>query len=180
VNELKFLVRLLPAAYNRNVPVLDRNTVDVISHSPDQTRRLGARIGELLRAGDLVLLHGELGAGKTTIAQGIARGWGAEHPATSPTFVLVHEYRRANGGLLYHLDAYRLRKNEYPGLDLAEALEDGAAIVEWPERLAAVLPAHRLEVELRWLDETRRNLRVWAAGSRETEMVQKFQALAYG
>lgn len=170
----------LPAAYNPFVPVFDRNTVDVISHSPDQTRRLGARIGELLHAGDLVLLHGDLGAGKTTIAQGIARGWGAEQAATSPTFVLVHEYRRTSGGLLYHLDAYRLAQGEYPGVDLMEALEDGAAMVEWPDRLSPPLPENRLEVELRWLDETRRNLRVWASGAHGAELIQKFQTLAFG
>jgi tRNA threonylcarbamoyladenosine biosynthesis protein TsaE len=175
-----FLVTRIPAAYNSHMPVMDRNTVDIISQSPEQTRRLGARLGELLRPGDLILLRGELGAGKTTLAQGIARGWGAEQPATSPTFVLVREYRRASGGKLYHLDAYRLSKGEHPGIDLSEALEEGAAMVEWPERLAPPLPENRVEVELRWLDETRRGLRVWAVGAHAGEWIQKFQALAFG
>jgi tRNA threonylcarbamoyladenosine biosynthesis protein TsaE len=126
------------------------------------------------------MLHGDMGAGKTTMAQGIARGWGAEQAATSPTFVLVHEYRRASGGLLYHVDAYRLSKGEHPGIDLLEALEDGAAMVEWPDRLPQPLPEQRVEVELRWLDETRRNLRVWAPAGHASELVQKFQALAFG
>jgi tRNA threonylcarbamoyladenosine biosynthesis protein TsaE len=162
------------------VPVFDRNTIDVVSHSADQTRRLGARLGELLRVGDLVLLHGELGAGKTTLAQGIARGWGADQPATSPTFVLVHEYHRADGARLYHLDAYRLREGEYPGIDIVDALEEGAALVEWPERLGARAPTDGVEVELRWVDETRRNMRVWAKSPRSQSVVQMFQALAFG
>ena len=90
------------------MPILDAHTVEVFSHSPEQTRRVGMRLGALLQPGDLVCLQGELGAGKTTLVQGVAQGWGSLDPVSSPTFVLVNLYRRPEGSELFHLDAYRL------------------------------------------------------------------------
>jgi tRNA threonylcarbamoyladenosine biosynthesis protein TsaE len=166
--------------YNYPVPVLDANTVDFTSSSPAQTQRVGARIGELLRPGDLVCLHGDLGAGKTTLVQGIARGWGSAQAARSPTFVLVHEYKRADGLVLYHLDAFRLKPGERPGLELDDALDRGAVVVEWPERIAGILERERIQVELRWIDDTRRNLRFEGKGARPEEVLRDFRKLAFG
>ena len=90
------------------MPILDDRSLEFLSHSPEQTRRLGVRLGELLKDGDLICLAGDLGSGKTTLAQGIARGWGSLDPVTSPTFVLINEYRRADDTRLYHFDAFRL------------------------------------------------------------------------
>src|SRR3989304_7264170 len=90
------------------MPILDDRTLEFLSHSSEQTRRVGVRLGENLRGGHLICLDGDLGSGKTTLTQGIARGWGALESATSPTFVLVNEYHRADTGLLYHVDAFPL------------------------------------------------------------------------
>ncbi len=90
------------------MPVLDVHTMDFFSHSPEQTRRLGERLGGALQAGDMICLQGDLGAGKTTFVQGLARGWGSLNSVSSPTFILVNMYRRADRSRLFHLDAYRL------------------------------------------------------------------------
>jgi tRNA threonylcarbamoyladenosine biosynthesis protein TsaE len=114
----------------------------------DATAALGARIGAVARAGDVVALHGDLGAGKTTLARALIRHLvGAETEAPSPTFTLVQTYS-APDFPIWHFDLYRL---EHPGeareLGLEEAV-DGLALIEWPERLGAYLPAQRLEVQL--------------------------------
>ena len=90
-------------------PVLDERSLDFISHSEAQTRRLGVRLGELLQGGDVICLVGELGAGKTCLAQGIGRGLGVEGPITSPSFTLINEYRQEQARLaFYHIDLYRI------------------------------------------------------------------------
>jgi tRNA threonylcarbamoyladenosine biosynthesis protein TsaE len=164
------------------MPILDEHSLDFWSHSPEQTTRFGARLGELLRPGDLVTISGELGAGKTTLIGGVARGWGSLDQVTSPTFVLVNDYRRPDGQHLWHLDCYRLNS----GADaLAFGFEDllaadGVMVVEWPERIAEVLPAERLRLALRWEDETRRGLRVEAAGPRPQQLLEQFRRYAFG
>jgi tRNA threonylcarbamoyladenosine biosynthesis protein TsaE len=112
-----------------------------------QMVELGVRLGRRLRRGDVVLLHGDLGAGKTTLAQGIARGLGVAGPVQSPTFTLVAEYdaRLADGtpARLYHLDLYRLTDPEELdtfGYESYLAPADGVTLVEWPERAADRLP----------------------------------------
>lgn len=117
-----------------------------ITNSPEETTRLGMQLGLLLKAGDIVCLQGELGAGKTCFAKGVAQGLGIEDPVTSPTFTLVNEY---HGTLtLYHLDVYRLNgPGEMDDLGYEEYFYgDGVALVEWAERVRDVLPAERLEV----------------------------------
>ena len=89
-------------------PILDRNSFEIISRSAEQTRRVGMRLGALLEPGDIVCLIGDLGAGKTTLVQGLAAGWGSLDPVSSPTFVIVNVYRRLDQNQLFHLDAYRL------------------------------------------------------------------------
>ena len=90
------------------MPILDEHTLDFVSKSPDQTRRIGMRLGALLQAGDLICLQGDLGAGKTTLVQGMAQGWGTLDSVSSPTFVLVNVYRRADETQFFHMDAYRI------------------------------------------------------------------------
>jgi len=121
------VVRPRALTYNPTwpMPILDGNSLEFLSHSPEQTQRLGVRLGELLKSGDVICLAGDLGSGKTTLAQGIARGWGALDPVTSPTFVIVNEYRRADGAALYHVDAFRLSgSQEAEVMGLREQLED--------------------------------------------------------
>ncbi len=124
--------------------------VTATSDSPGRTRALGAALAPHLAPGDVVLLSGELGAGKTVLVQGIAAGLGVEEPATSPTFALVHEHR-GDGIRLLHADAWRLASpEEAVELALAEEVDDGgtALVVEWGELAAAALPGDHLRVVL--------------------------------
>jgi tRNA threonylcarbamoyladenosine biosynthesis protein TsaE len=120
----------------------------VYATSPDETKRIGAALGRLLRPGDTVLLGGELGAGKTTLTQGLAAQLGVGEAVTSPTFVLVHSYRTAAGWDLLHADVWRLEHlHEVVDLALPELLEDGAAaVIEWGEMAAPALAPDWLEV----------------------------------
>lgn len=117
--------------------------------SADQTVRLGEIIGRDLRPGDVVLLYGELGAGKTTLVRGLARGAGSRARVSSPTFALAHVYR-GNPLNLHHLDLYRLKGHELGEVGLDELLRDprAAVVVEWPDNLGGSWPARRIEVRL--------------------------------
>ena len=119
-----------------------------VTHSGDETVALGARIGRLLRAGDVVVLAGDLGAGKTTFAKGVAVALDVGEPVVSPTFTLV---RRYDGRLpLVHVDVYRLdRVQEVLDLGLEELADDHAVmLVEWGDVVTAALPREHLEVRL--------------------------------
>jgi tRNA threonylcarbamoyladenosine biosynthesis protein TsaE len=113
-----------------------------------ETVALGERLGRALRPGDLVLLIGDLGAGKTTLVRGLARGAGFRGRVSSPTFALAHRYR-ASRLTLHHLDLYRLPPGGDAELGLDELLADprAAVVVEWPQALPR-WPARRLEVRL--------------------------------
>jgi tRNA threonylcarbamoyladenosine biosynthesis protein TsaE len=119
----------------------------VRTSSAASTRRVGERVGTLARPGDVILLDGDLGAGKTTFTQGLARALGVDEPVTSPTFTLVHSYDGSVVRLL-HADVYRLeRLRDVVDLGLAELLEDGAvAVVEWGQRAVPALPPDHLDV----------------------------------
>lgn len=126
--------------------------LDVPLADLEATRALGARLGAALRQGDLVVLSGALGAGKTTLVQGLGAELGVRGAVTSPTFVLARSHR---GPLpLVHVDAYRLREAPVRDLDaladleLEQALEDGVVVVEWGEGLVEELSADRLHVVL--------------------------------
>jgi tRNA threonylcarbamoyladenosine biosynthesis protein TsaE len=113
--------------------------------SVDGTRALGAAVAPLVRDGDLVLLVGDLGAGKTAFTQGLASALEVDEPITSPTFTLVRSYE---GRLpLHHLDVYRLENvQEAESLAIGELLEEGVTVIEWGDTIAPVLPADYLEV----------------------------------
>jgi tRNA threonylcarbamoyladenosine biosynthesis protein TsaE len=114
----------------------------------EETQALGARIATLLRPGDLVVLTGPLGAGKTTLVQGIAEGLKVRGPITSPTFVIARVHPSLSGGpALVHADAYRLGGSlEVDDLDLDASLEDSVTVVEWGEGLVEGLSEDRLEI----------------------------------
>jgi tRNA threonylcarbamoyladenosine biosynthesis protein TsaE len=164
------------------MPIIAEGSLDFLSHSPEQTLRIGVRLGELIQPGDLVCMAGDLGTGKTTIARGIARGWGSLDLVTSPTFVLINEYRRADTARLYHFDAFRLSGPiEAAEIGLLELLDDSASIlVEWPERVKQVIPAERLWISLRWLDDSRRGLRFDAQGPRYERLLKDFRKVVFG
>jgi tRNA threonylcarbamoyladenosine biosynthesis protein TsaE len=139
----------------------------------DDTRSWGARLGAILRAGDLLLLTGELGAGKTSLTQGIAQGLGVRGPITSPTFVIAREHPSLRGGPdLVHVDAYRLAGLlELDYLDLDASLEEAVTVVEWGHGVAEQLSEDYLEVTLRGHDVRTVDLvghgRRWTAPSAE-------------
>ena len=147
------------------MPVIDQDSLELISRSAEHTLRAGMRLGALLLPGDLVCRIGELGSGKTTLVQGISAGWGSLDAASSPTFVLVNVYRRPEADSLFHVDAYRLiGAQEAVELDLEEMLARGPMIVEWADRILQVLPNERLVVTLKWVDENQGDIIFSAQG----------------
>ncbi len=165
-------------------PILDDQSLEFISRSAEQTVRLGAALGQLLRGGEVICLEGPLGAGKTVLAQGIGRGWGAVTPLLSPSFVLIREHRRASGTQrLLHVDFYRLEEpQEAWGLGLEDWWGDAGVtvVIEWPERAAAILPPERLWVRLERTDETRRRLLFTAHGAAALALLRAFRRAAFG
>jgi tRNA threonylcarbamoyladenosine biosynthesis protein TsaE len=163
------------------MPILDDRLLDFWSHSPEQTVRFGARLGELLQPGDVVTLSGDLGSGKTTFVSGLCRGWGSADQVTSPTFVLVNDYRRPDGQHLWHLDCYRLASGaDALALGFDDLLDTGGVmVIEWPEHMASALPAERLRLALSWAGDTRRQLRVEAVGARYEEVLEAFRHAAF-
>jgi tRNA threonylcarbamoyladenosine biosynthesis protein TsaE len=134
---------------------------------PAATRAVGRRLASLLRPGDVVLLSGDLGAGKTLVAGGIGEGLGVDHPVVSPTFVLVRQYE----GLLpmYHADIYRLGSTaEIEDLELPAAAADGVLVVEWGEAAGAALGEDHLVVRFTVEADGTRVLSFTPAGSWES------------
>jgi tRNA threonylcarbamoyladenosine biosynthesis protein TsaE len=123
----------------------------VMTHSVDETRALGHSLGDLLEPGDVVLLAGELGAGKTQVAKGTARSLEVHEPVVSPTFMIAREYE---GRIrLVHVDVYRLdRAQEVLDLGLDDTGDDVVTVVEWGDVAGAYLPAERLEIRLEPVD----------------------------
>jgi tRNA threonylcarbamoyladenosine biosynthesis protein TsaE len=125
-------------------------TLRVMSRSPAQTQELARHLGSLVNAGDLILLNGDLGAGKTTFTQGLAQAMGIRETVTSPTFTLVRSYQGSGPLRLLHADVYRLEHlQEVVDLGLPELIDDGAvAVVEWGDVAASVLLPDHLDVRL--------------------------------
>lgn len=144
----------------------DRRFVSPELATAEDTRAWGARLGRLLRAGDLVVLTGDLGAGKTTLTQGLGEGLGVRGPITSPTFVIARVHPSEVGGPpLVHVDAYRLGGfAELDDLDLDADLEQSVTVVEWGHGLVEDLADDRLELTL--TGETTRRVTVDIHGDR--------------
>jgi len=132
----------------------------VTSTSPEETQAAGERLAQTLGPGDVVALTGELGAGKTCFVQGLARGLGATTWATSPTFVLINEYRARLP--IHHVDAYRVsgpvEMIDVGFLDLIDA--DGVTLIEWPDKIRALLPARTIEVSIEGLGDAPRTIAI--------------------
>jgi tRNA threonylcarbamoyladenosine biosynthesis protein TsaE len=130
------------------------------SHTPAETQAIGEELGARLRPGAVVACTGELGAGKTCFLQGLARGLGVTDAVTSPTFVLVNQYR---GRLpIYHLDAYRTGSlTELVDLGVEEMLHgDGVTVIEWADKLLPLLPAGTIRVHLAGLGDEPREITI--------------------
>ncbi|MFF4469223.1 tRNA (adenosine(37)-N6)-threonylcarbamoyltransferase complex ATPase subunit type 1 TsaE [Streptomyces sp. NPDC001599] len=125
--------------------------VEITVTSPEQMRELGRRLAKLLRAGDLVMLSGELGAGKTTLTRGLGEGLGVRGAVTSPTFVIARVHPSlGEGPPLVHVDAYRLSGglDEMEDLDLDVSLSDSVIVVEWGEGKVEELTEDRLRLRI--------------------------------
>jgi tRNA threonylcarbamoyladenosine biosynthesis protein TsaE len=163
------------------MPILAPNTIEFFSRSAEQTRRVGMRIGAMLHMGDMVCLQGELGAGKTTLVQGMAQGWGSADGVSSPTFVLVNVYRKPEGALLFHLDTYRIDSTaEAEELDLDTMLAQGPLVIEWAERVKTLLPGENLWVKLEYLEEEQRLMQVTANGKRYEALLLELRQALFG
>jgi tRNA threonylcarbamoyladenosine biosynthesis protein TsaE len=163
------------------MPILDAHTLEFFSRSPEQTRRVGMRLGGLLRPGDIVCLQGELGAGKTTLVQGLALGWGSLDPVSSPTFIIVNMYRRPNNGQLFHMDAYRLDSApEAAELDLDDMLAQGSLLIEWPERIQEILPDERMWISFEYIAEENRQMLIRAEGARYDDLLAALRQDLFG
>jgi tRNA threonylcarbamoyladenosine biosynthesis protein TsaE len=162
------------------MPILRSNALEFFSTSAAQTRRIGMRLGEMLKPGDLICLTGDLGAGKTTFTQGVAAGWGSPDQVSSPTFVLVNVYRKPNHDQFYHLDAYRLSgPAEADDLDLDTMLATGPMIIEWADRITPALPAEHLLIACRYIGDERRELLFTAHGPRYQMLLDTFRKKAF-
>jgi tRNA threonylcarbamoyladenosine biosynthesis protein TsaE len=159
--------------------IFDQQTIDFISHSEAQTRRFGARLGELLQGGESIALQGRLGTGKTRWVQGMGYGLQIDRPITSPTFTLVCEY---TGRLpLYHIDLYRIgNADEAFELGLEDYLYgEGVCVIEWAERIAGFMPPDHLWITFHHLDDTKRRITLRAAGQQHTQILQDFRVSCF-
>ncbi len=153
-------------------------TVEIAVPTASAMREIGERLAPLLRAGDVVVLTGSLGAGKTTLAQGIGAALQVRGGVTSPTFVISRVHPPLAGGpALVHVDAYRIGgRLELDDLDLDASLDDSVTLIEWGEGLADTLSAERLEIEIaraEGADGDDRVVRVTAVGERWSDVELK-------
>ena len=132
---------------------------------PADTVALAGKLAALLRPGDVIVLKGGLGAGKTLFTGGLAAGLGVEEPVTSPTFILMREYR--SGFLpLFHVDVYRLGSlNEFEDLEVVELARDGVLVVEWGDAVEGGLPRDHLRVEIEVEEDGSRRITLVPVGS---------------
>ena len=154
------------------------HTITLLSQSPEDTIQIGQIVGTNLLEGDVVLLDGELGCGKTCITQGLISGMGSDDIARSPTFVIVAEY--AGRFPIYHMDLYRLDNlSIHDDQSLDELIYgDGVSIIEWPGRSKDLFPSESILIEFVRLDEGSRLLKVTASRIQEYESLDQFVAPA--
>ncbi len=149
------------------------------SYSEAQTESIGQALGLAVQPGDVLALVGDLGAGKTCLTRGIARGLGIDEAVTSPTFILVAEYVTQGGFPLYHADCYRLGNAaaEAHDIGLDEIMgDDGVCVIEWADRIQRLLPPDHLLITLTATDDTKRRLDFHPTGPRAAELLLGLQA----
>ena len=130
---------------------MERCPIERISNSPEETEALGKSLAPVLRRGSVIALRGGLGAGKTCMVKGIARGLGITETVTSPTFTIINEYARCppDAGSLYHIDAYRLAgDDDFINTGAGECIGNGIAVIEWSERIPQSIPDGAIKIEI--------------------------------
>jgi tRNA threonylcarbamoyladenosine biosynthesis protein TsaE len=161
--------------------ILNSESIEYFSRSPEQSKRFVMRLGCLLQKGDLICFSGDLGAGKTTFVQGIAKGWGSIDPVTSPTFVLINEYNRMDKNILFHFDAYRIGNTwEAEDLDVDRMLRFGSLVIEWAERIDEILPKEKLWIKMEWVSDEQRRITFTPQGKRYVQITQSFRQKTFG
>ncbi len=161
-----------------------QNVLDFISHSLTQTLRIGQRLGSQLQPGDLILLLGEFGVGKTQLVKGIAQGLESQDLVTSPSFVMINEYQAGEkwqGMRITHADFYRIEaQTELSNIGLEELWnEEDVCLIEWAERAERMLPAEHLNIHLRHLDESKRIIRLIPYGKRYEDLIKAFKRITF-
>ena len=171
------------------MPILEPLSFEVVSHSDEQTQRIGARLGVLLPTPCVVALIGSMGAGKTHFARGIGGGWGAEQALRSPTFTLVQEHHQAGDvhsdsrATLYHIDLYRAETDaDLQSIGLEDILEepDAVCLIEWPDRILDRLPPETIRVKLEVSAETKRMMTFSTQATSSWQILLAFRKSVYG
>ncbi len=145
----------------------------VCSSDVTETRHLASQLAGCLRGGEVIILKGDLGAGKTSFTQGLAKGMGINRTVNSPTFTIIKEYEGARFAL-YHMDAYRL-EDETEALGLEEYFDaSGVCVIEWPEKIESQLPAERLEIVIRKKRNDERLIQFHPVGEKYMHILQQF------
>jgi len=173
-----FYFKMKPSQSLNSPDRIAMNCFELISRSPEQTQRFGVRIGKLALPGDIFLLVGSLGTGKTCLTQGIAWGLNIKEYTLSPSFVIMRElYGRLP---LYHIDLYRLDHiEEIEELGLDEYLYgNGVCVVEWAEKGLSVLPTEHLLIQISYLSDTERSFQIKPSGKRYSEILAQLKERA--
>lgn len=139
----------------------------ITTHSAEETRDFGKKLAGEILPGTLLCLSGDLGAGKTTLVQGLLEGLGAKRPYVSPTFVIMKQYDLFSPSItgimrVYHADAYRVEAKDFTEIGFAEWCADkqGLVILEWPERITNILPEKKVDIVLTSISETERKIKI--------------------
>jgi tRNA threonylcarbamoyladenosine biosynthesis protein TsaE len=143
---------------------------ELVTKTPEETQEIAEKIGEMVEAGNVITLQGDLGTGKTTFTKGLANGLDVKRNVNSPTFTIMKQYQ---GRIpLYHMDVYRLEDSD-EDIGFSEYFDgDGVAVVEWADFIEEYLPEERLEIRLSYLGESSRKLELRAIGSQYVTILE--------
>lgn len=146
-----------------------------ITENEAQTIKLGQKLGQVLKGGDIIILDGDLGGGKTTFSKGIALGLGVKEDVTSPTFSIEQIYRARSGLAIFHYDFYRLKAGDITEMEFLENLDNPQAIflVEWGDIIRKILPANYLEIKFTYLGENKREIEMIPIGEKHKKEIDK-------
>jgi tRNA threonylcarbamoyladenosine biosynthesis protein TsaE len=130
------------------------------TNNKKETKALGKMLAEEIKGGVIICLSGELGSGKTTFAQGFLQGLKIKGPYTSPTFVVMKQYKLAKNKNAYHIDAYRIKEKDILNLGWEEMIQnqENIILVEWAERIQKIIPANSLQIKFKWINENEREI----------------------